>query len=368
MESSNILIVGAGNVGKAMAGDLAIKGHNVSLYNRTAEVLAPIIKRKGIEIHGAVNGFGPLNKISSDYSTLVPDADIIVVTTPATAHHEIARHIGDYLEDGQIVLLCPGRTFGCIDFHRGLLESKTSSNIILGETQTVLYTTRTVKEDNEIFALKKNVGYAAFPANKTAVLKQSIENIYPGQLYGMKNILESGINNIGSLLHPVPTLLNLGRIESLNHQFKYYYEGITPTIAQFIEKMDEERVAIADAYNVHAFSVREWLKDTYGVSGENLYEALQKNQAYAKIDAPTSVKHRYIFEDIPTGLVPISFLGALAGTKMVSTNAVIDLASCIFGCDFMHEGRTLENLGLGGYGIDEILEFVQTGQLEERNK
>lgn len=362
MSSVNFLIVGAGNVGKATAGHLSLLGHHVSIYNRSEEPLVHIRKKGGIDLRGVVNGFAPIEKVSTNYSEIVPDADFIVVTTPATAHRDIAFQVAPYLQDGQIILLCPGRTFGSLEFASSLQNFGLESDVVIGETQTVLYTTRTLKEDNEIFAIKNEVGLASFPADKLNLIQGKIGQIFP-QLYPMKNIIECGLNNIGSLLHPVPTLLNMGWIESEHHCFKYYYEGITPTVAQTIEVIDLERLEIARHFGVRAFSVREWLQSTYGARGATLFEALQNNPAYAKIDAPTTIRHRYIFEDIPTGLVPLASLGRLTGEATPLTDAVIELASRIFTHDFMQKGRTLENLGLSDLNVDQIIQFVETGEM-----
>ena len=53
---STIAIVGAGNLGQAMAAHLALEGHRVRIYNRTAARIDEIRERGGIQIDGAVQG------------------------------------------------------------------------------------------------------------------------------------------------------------------------------------------------------------------------------------------------------------------------------------------------------------------------
>lgn len=112
---------------------------------------------------------------------------------------------------------------------------------------------------------------------------------------------------------------------------------------------------------MEVISTREGLYETYGAKGETLYEALQNNEYYKTIDAPDTIRHRYLFEDVPTGLVPISSLGALVGVNTPVMNQIIDLASMICNVDFRKTGRTLGNLGISGMNVKQLRELVRFG-------
>ena len=56
-------------------------------------------------------------------------ADIIIITTVATAHKEIAMNIAPFLKSEKIILLCPGKSFGAYEFRKTLDLLKVSSNI-----------------------------------------------------------------------------------------------------------------------------------------------------------------------------------------------------------------------------------------------
>jgi opine dehydrogenase len=118
--------------------------------------------------------------------------------------------------------------------------------------------------------------------------------------------------------------------------------------------MDNERINIAKELDISTRSVKRWHEDNYGVIGNNLYETLQKNSSYASIDAPRSLNSRYIYEDIPTGLVPLSEIGKAVGVKTPLMDIIIDLANYLLKTDFRLEGRNLVNLGLFGKNRDEI--------------
>jgi len=151
---------------------------------------------------------------------------------------------------------------------------------------------------------------------------------------------------VGMILHCAPLLLNAGWTESSIHDFNYYYDAITPTIGKFIENIDAERVNVSEALGHKVESTKEWLIRTYHVMGSNLYECIQNNDAYKTISAPKTLNHRYIYEDIPCGLVPLESVGLRLGLKMEYTSLIIDLASKMLNCNFREIGRKGDYLDL----------------------
>jgi len=354
-----ITVIGAGGGAQAMAAHLSLMGMEVNLYNRSQERIDAVQKNHGVQLSGVLNGFGKLNKISTDIAECLEGAEIIMVVVPASAHKDIARECAPHLKDGQVIVLNPGRTFGAFEFIHTLKNIGLTADITVAETQTILHTCRPKSGcEVEIFALKEKVPFAALPSNRTARVLESVQGLFP-QFVAAASTLETGLNNVGAILHPVPTLLNAGWIESPRTAFKYYYEAITPTIARFLEKIDRERLALAEAMDVPAVSTCDWLGEVYGARGDCLYDALQKNDKYALIDAPATLQHRYIFEDVATGLVPMASLGKAINIPTPHINLVIELASSLLGTDFRKEGRTMENMGVSGSSVREIKELFE---------
>lgn len=158
-------------------------------------------------------------------------------------------------------------------------------------------------------------------------------------------------------MHPAPTLLNAGRIEC-GSSFEYYSEGVTPSVARVVEAVDTERMAVAKALDVPVPSIAEWYAACYGVTGATLYEKVQQVTAYEGIQGPTTLDTRYLFEDIPTGLVPLSRLGAAMKVPTPLMRAVVELGNVLLGRDFWTEGRSLEKLGLAGKSPEEVRRLV----------
>ncbi len=362
MKNNKFLIIGAGAEGQAIAAHLAILGAEITLYNRGARRIASIQEKGGIELAGAIENFGKINKVTSNLEGALGSADIIIITVPAYAHNDIAEACSLKFRDGQMIILMPGRTGGAIEFTQRLRRLKIKKELIIAETPTAPYSCRLLEERLVImiYALKRKVPIAAFPSRDTRKVIEALRAYFP-QFIPAKNVLETSLSNVGCILHPAPTLFNIGWIENLKTQFIYYYEGITPTIAKILEEMDVERVRVAEALGVNTLSVRLWLKEVYGSAGDSLYEALQNTASYRWILAPPTLNHRYIWEDVPTGLVPIASLGSQLGVKTPTMNLIIDLACKACSFDFRRNGRTMKSLGLSNLGSEKLKELVYRG-------
>ena len=89
----NISIIGAGNGGQAFAAYCASKGHKVCLYNRTISKIRKISNGFPIKLVGATNAESVIPIVTDNLEIAVKHAELILVVTTATAHHEIIRNI-----------------------------------------------------------------------------------------------------------------------------------------------------------------------------------------------------------------------------------------------------------------------------------
>lgn len=337
-----IAILGAGNSGLAMAAHLAMEGHQVRLWNRWSDVIEPLLQTTCIKANGVLNGEAHLALVSSNIKEVVNGASIIQVTTPANAHSDIAELISPYATDDMLIVLNPGRTFGAIEFTAKLKEYGCISNPLVVETQTIIYTCRKTAFDQvSILAFKHDVLFSAVDHSLNSYILESFPECLRPFFTPAESMIETSIGNVGMILHCAPVLLNSGWIESPRTQFKYYYEGITPSVAKLLEKLDAERLKVACLLGHPVESTADWLRRSYGVEGQSLYECIQNNLAYQTIDAPTTLQHRYILEDVSCGLVPMEAVGHSLGLPMHMCGLIIDLANAMLEMDFRKSGRTL---------------------------
>jgi len=357
-------VVGAGNGGKAMAAYLALLGTQVTLYNRTASHVEIIRLRGGIDLENPTepHGFGKIYKVTDNMEEALREADIVMIIVPSSAHYDVAKAAAPFLRDDHIVILNPGRTGGTLEFHHTLIEENCPTNPIVAEAETFLFASRSEGPSQaKIFRIKEAVPLAALPATRTAEVLEAIRPVFPQFIDG-RNVLQTGLNNMGAIFHPALALLNAGWIEATSGDFQFYVDGVTPSVAKVLEVLDRERVTVASAIGIRARSALEWLDLAYNATGENLYEAMHNQTGYYGIKAPGTLNHRYITEEIPMSLVPIASFGSTYGVSVNGINSIINLACYIHGTDYRRKGRTVERLGIKEMSVGELVKFVETGE------
>lgn len=355
-------VIGGGHGGQGIAAYLAWLGHKVNLYNRTLSKVSRIKEQGYIEMEGVINAAGRLNLVTDNIGHAIEGADIIMVTVPANAHKSIAALLAPHVSEEQYIVLNPGRTGGALEFNSIIRRSSSGKNICIVEAQTLLFACRVVDEGRVSILSKKNeVKVAALPAVRTKEFISLIKGIIP-EFVETNSVLDTSFNNFGAILHPIPTILNCGRIDCTGGDFLYYIEGITPTVAKIIEEVDYERMRIAHTLGAEVVSIRKWLGYTYDAYGDTLCEALANVKGYWGIKGPSSMDTRYIFEDVPQSLVPIADMGKYLGMETPTIDSIIQLASVIHGMDYYLLGRKVTDMGLYGMSLDEIRSYVLGGE------
>jgi opine dehydrogenase len=365
-KKSRFTVIGAGHGGKAMAAHLALMGFEVAVYNRTPEHLEGIKSRGGIELEsyeGGPRGFGQLQLATSDLKEALDFARVTMIVVPSSAHASIAKKCAPHLRDGQLIVLHPGRTCGAIEFIKTLRDQDCSADVTVAEAETFIYASRSDgPAQARIFRIKEAVPLAALPATRTPEVLNAIRPAYPQFIDG-EDVLHTGLNNMGAIFHPAISLLNSGWIEATHGEFQFYVEGVTPSVARFLEVLDRERVTVASSLGIRALTALEWLDMAYNARGGNLYEAIHNQPGYYGITAPFTLQHRYLFEDVPMSLVPIASLGNRYGVSVRGMESLIRIASIMHRTDYWRRGRTLDKLGIENFSVTELTKFVKEGQV-----
>jgi opine dehydrogenase len=367
MTISKIAVLGAGNGGCAAAADLTLKGYEVRLFSRSADTLAPIVRHGGIDLveAGGERSAVPF-LISTDLERVVDGAELIIIAAPSVAHEYLATSLMPYLRDGQHVLLNPGHTGGSLHFAAVLRGAGCKADVGLCETVTLTYICRMPAPARvEIYRRTAHLRCAAFPGRRTANLVAEIQMLFP-DVVAAENVLETGLSNINAIMHPAGMLGNAGWIEKTGGDFYYYREGITPSIAAWIEKVDEERLEMMSRLGLSRARFVEIFYQAGLTSGEasasgSVYRAISESEPNRAIRSPASLNHRYIKEDVGYGLVPMAEIGRLLGVQTPVIDALITLASVATGTDYRETGLTRAKMGLNGLRPKDLTKFLYDG-------
>jgi len=174
-----------------------------------------------------------------------------------------------------------------------------------------------------------------------------ILNTFFDTLVPAKNLLETSLENINSVLHPLPILLNLVEIEKKGSEFKHFIDGINPAVSRLIDQMDRERLEVGTAFSLNLVPVVDQLKRYYGHNeSRTVYEYVNNSQSPYKGIKGFGLNSRYIMDDIPNLVVATSSLGEIANVKTPLFNMCIDLTSIIMETDYRKNGINLQKLNL----------------------
>jgi opine dehydrogenase len=211
---------------------------------------------------------------------------------------------------------------------------------------------------------KRWLQVATFPGSRIGEVFPRLSPLFP-EAVAAPNVLYTGFTNANAMLHVANCVANAGRIES-GDTYKFYAEGVTPAVARLYEAINGDRVAVAAALGASVPNLADWFDRVYGVRGAALVETCQlltynSDGPYQATGTPKSLDHKFITEDVPTGLIPMSALGAAAGMRTPVIDALIEIVRNMTGKDFAAEGRTLERLGLGGMDGSQIRRVMEEG-------
>lgn len=359
MEKLKFAILGAGCGGQSLAAVLENQGCTVTLMDKNVQLVQELKQCACLRLSGKIELTAPVPAcVTNDAAKAIEGADVILVATTADAHEDVARAIATHIRPEQLVLLNPGMFCGSLAFQTALRRYGCPHDILVAETADLMFTCRKL-QTGSIFhsGLKKKVVLAAVPASRTQEVLERLLPYFPA-LVPAKDILHTAMSSIGCILHCIPMIMNVNKIDA-GQGFDYYIEGITPSIARMAEQVDAERVALARALGIDVPTTMQSVKSGYGSQGDTLYEVLQNTQAYVGIQSPRSLSHRFCAEDTFGTLVGFSTLAKELGVPTPGMDAIITCISMATGIDYLATGRSAEKVGLKGKRVDEIFDLIR---------
>ena len=354
----NVAVLGGGHGAVAVAGDLALRGHEVRLALRNRPRFEEIFAKRTIRLEGLIEGEAGLAAVSDDHAEVVAGADVVLVPLPAHAQEEVARAVASTLVEGQVVYLTPG-TFGSFVF-REALKRAGGADVPVAESATLPYGARmSGPACVRIGLVASHLPTGVYPAARTETTLAPIRELYP-VAEPVEDGLAAGLLNFDGALHAPLVLMNAGPIEGLD-SFDIHLEGNPPSVVRVSVALDRERIALRQALGYHT---HHWpLEDLYSRVGETFYgvisrETMERQSVWReKID----FHHRYVVEDVGCGLALWSSLGRKLGVATPLADAFLAIASAVNGDDYKRSGRTLENLGLAQLSAAELRERLSSG-------
>lgn len=344
-----ITIVGAGNGGSAMAADLSIKGHTVTLFKSSNkghnEHFDTLMKKNGEILFRDLDGEKKtkIHKITNLMKEAFSEEPKVIVLFIKTNYHEdIIKKISPYLKDDQVILIEPGYLSTAY-----FLKHCRNHQLIIAEAQSSPLDCR-ITAPGAVKILFKNERnpIGIYPANRkegaVAILKEFDYNFVI-----QDSVVEAALHNPNLIVHTIGAIMSIPRIEYTDKEYSMYREVFTPSIWSLVEKLDAEKMEVLESLKLRKIPYVEACK--FRNSEDLSLDAKEVFYDYAQNNSPTGPNisdSRYITEDVPEGLVLLESLGEILNIKTPVCSALIEIASACLDIDFRDNGRTLDRLGV----------------------
>jgi opine dehydrogenase len=358
-----IAVLGGGNGSYAAAGDFALAGHEVRLWRRDRSAIAELVAAGSIL---AVKDFAGRREAAVALATpeiaaAVAGADLILCPAPAFAQEDIAAALAPHLAPGQVVFLPPA-TFGSMIFAEAARRAGTHHGVAFAETGTLPWLARKHgPREVAITVRAKRLPTGVFPETDAVRALSVIGRAFPGVIEPCGDALSGALMNAGPIIHPPLILMNAGPIEHFE-RWDIHKEGTQPAIRRVTDALDAERIRVREALGYgpphfpladhYAREGPEWMY------GRGSHDRLTESGDWRETLVLT--EHRYMREDLATGLSFLVSCAELAGVEMPLARAFLAIGGTVCGEDF-RAARTLDGLGYGGWDRATLHALLREG-------
>lgn len=371
----SVAVLGAGAVGRLLACEALAAGLEVRLHSVQGRELTELAEAGTITVRGThlVGSYSvaseasdrPHIRLSRSLDEAVDGVDAILVATPASAHATYAGLLAGNLADGQLLVLVPGRFLGSVALSKELQAHLCPARVTVAELEAVPYLASTRGAGVTVHGVARQLGVSALPVADAATVAARLRPLVSG-LRPVDGPLDTAFGGVTGVLAVAPVLTNVAVIDGATGSGVLLKELVSSALADsLLRELDEERREVAFRYGVRDLpTAAGWLRRTYGDQpvdevGDDgdLATALRDLEVFDDLRIGAGGGPRVI-DDVPHSLVPLASAGRAAGVPTPATDTMVALASTFAGTDFGREGRSLQNLGLGGHDPGELRRVI----------
>lgn len=168
MQAKKIAVLGGGHGAHMMAADMALKGHQVTMYEmpQYKDKMAKVFSTKEIQVVGEIQDVAKLDNVTDDIETAISDASYILMVTPAFAHEDYARLLKGKVKKDQVLVTFPG-AFAALVIRHIFGDDQCP---VLADVNNLPYDTRVLQPGVSSLFGRNKVNIAFFPSDVGAGL------------------------------------------------------------------------------------------------------------------------------------------------------------------------------------------------------
>ena len=292
-----ISILGAGNAGCAVAADLTLKGHEVTLIKTSHSMHDDNFEYlQNNDGKMVLNEFGEIktayiSKVTRDLTEL-KNSEVVIIYIQTNYHEQLIKKISDIIKDNQILLINPGYlSTAYILKHCGdkkLIVAEAESSFIDGRIMEPGYFRVGFRN------VRNPIGIYPRERKEEAIIK--LDKLDERFVY-LDSVVEAAIHNPNLIVHTVGSVMSIPRIEKSKGEFCMYHEAYTrdnPSTWNILEALDKEKMTVLKKMGFKDLSYVEACK--YRNSLNESEDAKEVFLNYAEMDTrakgPTKVDSR----------------------------------------------------------------------------
>lgn len=368
----NVCIVGGGNIGSLLLGDIGSKSNvSVRLFTSSPEKWNDVIDVCSID--NSVKYSGKIDLISNKPQEVIGDADIILFTVPSNIFLSIFLKIKPFIKPKTWVGVMPGN--GGIEFYA---KEIAETGCTLFGFQRVHGISRVKEYGKSVYDLgkKREVHIAAIPSERTTEVCSVMEGLLDLACNPLPNYLNITLTPSNPILHTT-------RLYSLFHDYHGdlywdriidFYEEWTNESSRMLIACDEELQKLCSKLKGLDLTGVKSLKEHYeSKTPEMLTDKISNIPAFKGIKSPMlkaergyipDFQSRYFLEDFPYGLCIIKGFCDVVGIDTPAINKVLLWYEKIAGVSYYRDGEfngvDLVDLPLPqNYGLKSIEDIIK---------
>src|SRR5207237_7663491 len=191
--------------------------------------------------------YAAIDRVTTDLAAATAGGDGILVVTGGNAQESVAAALEPLLRDGQIILLIQGNTGGSLVVRRALDRAGCRARVDVAEMDNYPYSCwRRGPARIEPIVKKRWLQIATFPGDRIGAVFPRLSPLFPHAV-AAPNAICTGFTNANAMLHVANCIANAGKIDR-GEAYKFYAEGVTPSVARLYQAINAERVAVAAEY------------------------------------------------------------------------------------------------------------------------
>jgi opine dehydrogenase len=354
----NIAVIGAGNIGFAAAAYFCHHGHDVTIWSPSGASTRELGAGRPLRYAGVIEGVAT-PRVAQALAEAIAGAEVVFVALPGNAHGAVLRQLGQSVTSEQAVIICSLSSVSALVLDRELAARGIRATIAAFGT-TPLTARKQSDREVRIMTLRTRLDMAALPVERGAAALALCTGLFGDRFALNGNVLTMSLGNVNPVAHSALALCNMTRIERGEDWPQYHY--MTPYVARLIEALDRERMAVAAACGFAVRSICAHFHHSFDVPQSDLATmAAEIHRRRGGPPGPTDPAHRFIFEDVPFGLVFCVAIANIVGVPVPVTQSMVTMANALYGRAFDGENDVLDTLHLDALGKPELLRLVAEG-------